>query len=490
MSTITSKPVIRICGLTILLAAGGIGYAVGAFGQGIGLLIPFALAGVLVLYRPVIGLVLAAFIIPIENIFLFPGANSATKLLAVFVAGAWFLSKLINRESWRRILESRVVWALALFVAYCFSSIFWAELPQSGIPAGLLRMVMLSGLGFLSLDLVRTWDEAQWLTRALVLGATIGAMFTLFQFVGGNVNRAGEGIAGGINATAALLLMVIPFAFAMIRGESARGWRLIGVIFVGLGVTAVTLTFSRMSFLILPVLLAVELWETFRIQRGRIEVLALLAVGVVIFFSFVPFKDVTDRIATIGPYIEQTLDSSEGALVDRSGRGFHIAVAFAIFRENPIAGAGFGNYGHLFLRRYQHEVAGGGRLYQSPRSSHGNYWGFLADLGIIGVALWISVLAFAFSNLKRAWSRYSGERASYEFTFVRAVTLTFLIQAVYGMHGEMHYEKMFWLILGVSGAVAYLRSSGSRTARALSEGGISAQRRRRNQSPVVSTNER
>lgn len=455
MSTIASKSSSRALAALVLLAAVGVGYGVGALGVEVAVLLPVVLGGLAILYRPGLGLLLVVFLIPFENMLLFAGANTATKMLSVVVAGAWFLAKLIERESWERVLGSRVVWAAAVFLAYSSASVLWAELAQPGLPTKLFRMVMLLGLGLLTLDLVRTWDEARWLTRLLVLGGTIGAGLTLFQFAAGGVRRAGGGISGGINATALVLLTIVPFAFALIRGETLRRWRLLGVLYVGLGVTAVALTFSRMSFLVLPVVLAVELWETVRTRRGRTEVLALFAVGAVTFFSLVPIQTIQERIATIGPYIENTLSPSDEALVDRSGRGYHIAVALAIFSENPILGAGFGNYGELFLQ-YQHQVPGAGQLYESARSPHGNYWGFLADLGVVGILLWLALLLFMFLNLRAAWSELSDDRSSFGFVFIRAVTLVFLIQCVYGAYAEMHVEKFFWIVLGLSVAVRRL----------------------------------
>ena len=458
MATVTSDRGVRVMGALVFLAAVGVGVGIGAVGGDVAVLVPLVLGGIVVLFRPMLGLLGMAFVIPFENMLLFAGANSATKLLAAFVAGAWFLAKLIQRESWRRILGSRVTWALGAFMAFAYASVPWSELPQPGLPPELYRMVMFLGLGFLTMDLVRTWDETRWLTRLLVLGGLIGASLTLSQYVMGGVRRAGEGISGGINATALVLLTIVPFAFALIRGEDRAAWKLVGVSYVALGVAAMAVTFSRMTFLVLPLLLAAELWETFRTPAGRKHVLALMGAGAVVFFSLVPMQELVERAETIGPYIQETLSGTENSVVDRSGRGYHILIAFSIFREHPFVGAGYGNYGQLFLR-YQHEVPGAGMLYETPRSPHGNYWGYLADLGLAGTGLWMLLLLFAFLNLRGAWKRLSRDRSSHPFVFVRAVTLVFLVQCLYGAYTPMQMEKLFWLVLGLTVAVRHLAKS-------------------------------
>ena len=81
----------------------------------------------------------------------------------------------------------------------------------------------------------------------------------------------------------------------------------------------------------------------------------------------------------------------------------------------------------------------------------------LADLGLLGILLWIGVLLIAFPNLVYARSKASIAGDWRVALLIWAVTFSFLLQAVpYGFYQPSQQDKFFWLILGMTVVVRRL----------------------------------
>jgi hypothetical protein len=451
----------RIIAMVVLLIV-----AAGAFGWGIGFAGPVVAAGVpalllvlAVLARPSVGLYAVVFTLPFEAVLVIPGGSTITKALAVLVVVAWVFRKLLRRESWQKVIHSPVVMAAVAFIGFAFLSRLWSTY-TFGVNSALARLVLMFGLTLLVLDLVRTWDQAFWLARFLVLGGLVAAGVTLWQGYATSVHRAGRDVAGGINATALLLVCIMPFAFALLRLPRERTlWRLVGLLYIPMGGLAVIQTYSRMSYLMGGAVLIAEYVITLRSRKGRMPLLALTGLAAVAFFSFVPMDKLQERTSTIVPYLRATLEGGgAGAAAQTSGRGFHLRMAFAVFEDHPFLGAGYWNFG-LYSLQYQFNVPGYSYLLQTPRSTHSSFFRVLADLGLVGMALWLTLLGFTARELWRAWKWTSKDPDRRPFMLVRAAAFAFLLQQAYGLYAEMQVVKIFWVTLGMAVALRAIAES-------------------------------
>lgn len=434
-----------------ILTATGTAVAISLWGAKAVAVVPIAGVAVATVAQPVVGLVALASAIPLEDAVMVAG-STVTKFLGVLVAGAWLLQSFLQRRPLRNIVGSPVVLLAVLFILFASLSTLWAEhvAPTRGV---LMRLVMFFALAVVALDLVRSWKVATYLVRALVIGGSTAAVLTIAQYYGLGVRRAGAGISGGINATAIMIVTLLPFAFYLYRVDKG-GWRVLGAAYIALAVAAVAVTLSRMSYLVLPLILLLEAAHVMRSRRGRLA-LALLGVAVVpVVMKYVPVESVSERIETVVPYIEQTVGRSSG-VGPLSGRGYHLLVAWEIFQDHPIVGAGINNYGYQFLQ-YQHQVMGSEMLYTSPRSAHSSYFAILADLGIIGISLWVVFLLAVGRLLYVSLRRARGLNALAPRLLIRALAIAFGAQVLYGTYAEIHKEKLFWLIVGLSVASALL----------------------------------
>ena len=154
------------------------------------------------------------------------------------------------------------------------------------------------------------------------------------------------------------------------------------------------------------------------------------------------------------PYLQSSVAESDTGFL--SSRGYHARVGLAIFQDHPLLGAGYENFGQLFLHDYQFRVPGAERIWSSPRSPHSSYVGFLANLGLLGLTLWLAIVAIALRNVAIVQSILARTRPSRESLFVQALTYSLILQIAYGLSANVHNEKLVWLLLGLSVAVRYL----------------------------------
>jgi O-antigen ligase len=384
----------------------------------------------------------------------------------------WLFRKLGRGESWEFIIGSPWIFSVALFIIWVAVSAGWAVNPLA--PArGAIQLCLLCGLGLVVADLVRSWERAEWLTRAAVLGGSFAAYLTLQQafdpvrrLAAGDTVRAGDDIAGGVNATAAMLLALLPFAFYLFRTSRSNLWRFVGLAYLPLSVMAIGLTYSRMVLLLLPLVLAVLAWQTIRGKRGRALLFGSALIGLITLTPFVPTGEIVGRVSTIPLYIASALQPEQESLSVYSGRGYHMQIALAIARDHPIIGAGYDSYGSLFLHEYQFEVLGAPTLIFTKRSPHSSWLGILADLGAVGVLLWSAVLGAAIFLVLKSWRRTRLHPMSAGYALSQTSLVCLLLYALpYGFYFQTQREKFLWVLMGFALALYRLSEPGNAASR-------------------------
>ena len=461
------SPIIKLllAGLAIIMA-GLLGIAVPARGADV-LGVPIILFGVLLLLiKPALGMLLIAATIPLENLAIFGGEVTATRILGIGVFGLWFSRKLLRRESWQAVLSSGFLIAAIPLLGFALASALWAGYPEE-VFSGSAQLFRLLLWALLVADLANSWDRIAWLVKGTVVFGLGAALLTVQQYWAGNVSpsgRAGGDIAGGINSTAMVLVTIIPFAFYLTRAKEGQAWRQLAILYILVAAFAVTVTFSRMSLIMLTLILSAQFWEAFRGSSGRGWLILMAGVILVAAFVVIPESELGARLEgraqTVLPYLQSSLAENNAGVL--SSRGYHARVGLAIFQDHPLMGAGYDNYGQLFLNDYQFRVPGAAEIWGSPRSPHGSYVGFLANLGLIGLGLWLAVVAIALRNLSFARSVLAKTEPRREYLLVQAVTYGLLLQIAYGLFANVHQEKLFWLFLGMCVAVRFLANQSGR----------------------------
>jgi hypothetical protein len=460
------QPVIVLGALVLAFLAGHLG----TYDTMLGLFAVLGLVfGIVVLRWPFVGLIVLAGSLAVENLLIFEGAGGVargSRLLGLMVFGAWVVGKLLRRESVAHLLTSVLPVTAGLLFAFALASTLWARVPPASF-SGAIRLTQFIALALLTFDLVHSWKRVDLVVKALVVGATAAAILTIEEAVVGGARRAGGDIAGGVNRTAAVLVTVLPFAFYLLRSQSRAGWRYLGITYIAVGVTATILTYSRMNLLVLPILLAILTFHTFRGRHGRgpVMVAAVVAMGLALYA--IPNERVQERVTSIAPYLQGTVGTAETGIIEPSSRGYHLRLGLAIARDEPVIGAGYRNYGHLFRDEYQFVVSGAGRVYMSRRSPHSAHIGMLADLGGIGFSLWMALLLGAgMIPAIRAWRRMASQRNAAPYLASQAITYAMGLQVfVYGWYADIDTGKVLWILLGLAAAAWVLAHAEARAGK-------------------------
>lgn len=436
--------------LLVVLVSVVAGGAMAFFGPVALLALAGAAGAILMIRKPFWGLLLLAATLPVENATLLSGGFTITRLLGLAVATGWLAGKVLRNESFSRVLAAALTWLSLAFLTLVLSSTFWAD-NTDVVRSGFVRLVQMVALGVIVLDVIESWDDVHDLFRVFVLSGIIGAGLTLYDSITGTAVRAGEGVAG-VNGTAELIVTLMPCAFYLLVAERSFFWRLLAALYIGVGSGAVLGTLSRASMMLLPVVILVMTIQTLWAGRGRGWLLVgFAAVTVGVFSQEDSFVRLERRIQSIVPYLTTTVQADAEGL---SGRGYHLAVGVEIFKDYPILGVGYENFGDYFLYRYQYVVPGGNNLWTSRRSPHSSHVGIMADLGSVGLVLWLSILGVVIAGVYRAWRHPVIRRDRILSTLVFGLLISLVLQAgPYAMYNPNQKSKLLWVLLGLGVAV-------------------------------------
>jgi O-antigen ligase len=407
-----------------------------------------------VFYRPFFGVVLLAATIPMENILNFDGLGLG-RAIGLTVFGAWFVQKIATRQSWHRVVSGGFFPAAMGFLIWILASMLWAE-HRPVVRTGFIRIAQMVALALIVIDLVDSRRKLDLIAKAVVLSALVAAATILYQAEILNARRLGSDISGGINNTAAVLVTVIPLAFYLLRASRSFIWGLIGTLYLGMGAVSVAIMTSRLNLLLLPPLIGILYLLTARERRGRRWLVAVTVAGALGATLFVPWDKLAERAATIGAYVDQTAQFGQ-VQAETSPRGYHLRIGLAIARDHPIIGVGYGNYGYFFRDEYQFQVAGADKLYGSVRSPHSAYLGIAADLGAIGLAVWLLLLGLCATSAIRTWLRARAAGVQDLLPLIEALVLMLGLHVfAYGFYAPNQVDKLLWLIMAMCIAVGYV----------------------------------
>ena len=375
------------------------------------------------------------------------------------LASIWATTLLDRRDQRPQLLRDHplLTYTLALFVGWSFLSILWAtDSTQVGpttfriFEGAILMLVVYSS--------VRERRHLEWIAWAFLIGATLTALVGL-----GGATRAEEvggvqtlRLAGGIgdpNELAAILVPSLALGVALIAVTRSPLKQLIAGVMLGIGAIALFATQSRGGLVALAVTIVVApiLAGPARARVG-VSLLFVGALGLVYFTLLAPPAQLA-RVTTF---------SAGGG----TGREDLWAVAVAMWSDHPMLGVGSGNFvvvepayatRNLDLRRADLVV-------DTPKGAHNSYLHELTELGLVGLGLFVAVLA---ATLTLGWRavRIAGRFADPDADMLARGTIIALIGmlAAITFISAAHLEQL-WLLLGLTAALGNIVRSARRPA--------------------------
>ncbi|MCW3050050.1 MAG: O-antigen polymerase [Solirubrobacterales bacterium] len=384
------------------------------------------------------------------------GGFTFAKIGGLLLVVSW-LATVAVRPKWRRDFLRVHPAATALMVGFlCWiaMSAAWAESPSVALgtlpryaPNLVLFLIVYTAVG--------TRRHAVWVIAAFVIGATIAALYGIARPPSPNSLRGDRigGIVGDPNELASVLVagLVLAVALAAVLRQRTLGRVAAGAAACVI-LLAIFLTLSRGGLLALGVVLVVGIFSAGR-WRVMAIVLALVAtLGTVTYFSEFASPVARQRVTTAG---------------NGSGRTGLWTVAWRMVDAHPVRGVGAGNFPvssvHYLLR--PGAIPDGYFIVDRPEVTHNVYLQLLAETGLVGLSLFLGLIAFAVSSALKA-ARAFKRRGDHRLEVIARAAMTAQIGVLTAdFFISAQYNKQLWILLALGPALLALARAAPGAAR-------------------------
>lgn len=386
------------------------------------------------------GLCVFAVLTFVDSVLPAGGALSAPKLMGALLMVSWLAHLTTDEGRRRRLFEHPAfLYVLALFVLWVTFSLMWAEESAPVLDAA-FRYLPNALLFPITYWAIQTRDQALWLIGAFVIGTLISAAYGLMSPV--DPSEAGRltGATGNANETAAALGAGAALAAALALALKEPVLRVAAAFILPLCLYSMFLTLSRGALVALAAMLVTAVVIAGRRRGPALAAAAVAALFCVGYFAVIAPPEATERL----------FESDGGA-----GRSDIWRVGWRMVEANPIAGVGAGNFANTSVH-YLIEPGAIVRdeyIVDTPKVAHNMYLEILAELGIIGMALFLTILGYALYCALKAIRRF-GELGDRQMEIVsRALFVALIGLLVSDFFGSRQFNKQLWLLMSIAPAL-------------------------------------
>jgi O-antigen ligase len=388
-----------------------------------------------------------------------PGIGLAvtfTKLAGLALAISWVARIATQERSEDLFWVARpwMTWVIALFLLWVTLSAIWAEQPGDTLTAA-LRYALNAALFLVVFTAIQSRQHVRALIGALVLGAVIAGLYGIAVQPSAASAAAGLTSASGLNRLAGTIgdpnqlasVLVVGFTLSIAFAASSRrssAIRLASAAGATVALAGIFFTVSRGGLFALGAAMVATVF----VARGRRLAAAMLALLVAVtaigYFSVLAPAGVKDRI----------LEADGGA-----GRTDIWKVGWRMVEAQPVTGVGAGNFPNASIHYLLVEpgaVQQDRYVVDDPKVAHNIYLGFLAELGVVGLGLFLAIVAGSLRTAALAARRFAGS-GDHELELVtRAVIVATLALLAADFFISDVYSKHLWLLLALGPALLAL----------------------------------
>jgi len=371
---------------------------------------------------------------------------SFTKVVGFLLAISWIAKVSSSADSRNDFLAAHPVftYVLALFIGWAALSLTWAE-DSGAASTPLLRYALNLILFLIVYTAVRTPRHLAWTLGAYVLGSAVAAGYgvlnppqdvayydvTRVSGTIGDPNELAGVLVGGTILAAALsaTLKRAPLLRLAVAGASV------------LCAAGIFLSLSRGGLVALGFSMVAAILVAGR--RWRLQALALAvatAAGAFVYFGFYATHDASSRVTSFGR---------------GTGRADIWTVGWRMVQAHPVNGVGVGNYQtasiHYLLE--PGSILRDEFIVDTPKVAHNTYLQVLAELGIVGAALFVAIIGFSLLCILRAARIFErlGDSDMELMSRALLVALCGVLAADFFISEE--FSKQLWLLLGLGPAL-------------------------------------
>lgn len=369
-------------------------------------------------------------------------AISPAKLAGVVLVGAWLALMATARVSPRNFFTERTGLFLVLlaFLGWSAMSLAWSDVQSEAITS-VQRYALNAVLIPIAYTAVRTDRHLVRVMSALLIGATVSGMSGILAGGGAQAARA-AGTVGDANELAAALVLSLGVAGGFVAnrhlGPLARA---LGGVAAVVCVLGILLSLSRGGLLGMVAACAAAIVVGGR-WRGRIAVavLGVVLTGVTYFALFASL-----------PAKERVTNTTGGG----TGRLDLWTVAERMIVDRPLEGVGTGQFQsssvHYLLQ--PGAIQRGDFILSQPKVAHNTYLSVLAELGIVGGALFGALIVVSVVSLLRAAALYRRRADPRMEILVRGLAVGVMGYLVTLLFISENYSKLFWIVLALGPVV-------------------------------------
>ena len=405
-------------------------------------------AGILLITRPMLGLLLVVFAIPLEDFNELGGGLSVLKLLSIVVFGAAAVHFLVFRRE-EKLVGAPQNWLIAFFLVVVVISNFVAIVPSVTLDRT-FKLIRILSLYVVVINVARTERDLKSLAWVFLLSGFVCALYGCYSYYLNPALLSEDGRVTGTmddpNEFTGAMVARLPVVLCLLRVE--KGWmrRLLLVVGVGIVLFGIVRAESRGGFLALG--LALVLFAL--CQKRRLAWLVIVGVIALVLLSTMPLR-LQERLGMLF-YEDQNPDSS------LTRRMTYQIYGLRLFSEHPLLGVGISGFAEAYARsEYRFLQAGSVR-----RVAHNTYLEILVGTGLIGLIPFISLLAL---SLFKSWKLANCDQCHPYLASVSAGLFA-------GMGGyflsclflSQQYEKTLWLLLALVVVVQQLASDRNHSA--------------------------
>jgi O-antigen ligase len=377
-----------------------------------------------------------------------PGLSFA-KIAGLLLAISW-VATLATRQDARSDFMSAhpgLTYVVVLFLSWSAVSQLWAE--DSGQALTSFSRLALNAVLFLIIfTAVRTPKQAIGFVGAFVAGATLNALYGLLFAPSdpATASRLSSSITNP-NELASILVAALALSFGLAAALKDQPLARAGALAAGALCTAgIFLTGSRGGLVSLAVALAAFLVIGAR-WRGRLLIVILaVALAGVGYFNYVASPETRAHVSTVG---------------SGTGRLDLWTVAWRMVEEEPIHGVGAGN----FQVSSVHYLLQPGALERSdyivgaPKVAHNTYLELWAELGLVGLTLFLFLAGFCLYSTLKAASSFARQGDARMEVIARALFVALAGLLAADFFGSRLTNKEVWLLFGLAPALLAIARS-------------------------------
>lgn len=380
------------------------------------------------------------------------GAVTLPKLAGLTLAISWFAAIATNSSRSRLLFSSHpgLTATIAFFLTWAALSGLWAE-DSASTWTVVGRFALNAALFPIVFTAIREPKHLRWVAAGLIIGAAVAAGYGLvispnLSSAATSLTSAGDigrvsGTIGDPNQLAAVLVVGVVMSFALAL-DPARSTptRSIAAGVAVLSTAVIFATVSRGGVLALATALVAALFLAGP-RRGRMALTATVAiVASLTYFALFASDAQVER-----------LQNADGG----TGRTDIWKIGWRMVKDKPVRGVGAGNFAVSSIHYLLAEPGAILRddfIVDDPKVAHNMYLEILAELGVVGLAAFLTLILVSLSASIRAASLFDRADEDGLALIARglAVGLIALLAADFFLSDEL--GKLLWLLLSLGPA--------------------------------------